>query len=266
MDLRASQLPKLLIILSDSPLDRSKLPHYPANSKVKRIRDDLNSVGSGCYLCTAKLFSPCRRFSLETGGTSRSVTVIDAATPTQRHPILRPTVPAHLTKLRTPDVAFESKQGIGSSASTTLKLTGDRNGEERVVIFKQIAVIEDISAGVSLLGVLECSSSIAGRKQLLQCHRKCRPERADARTPISIVEPVAKQETAKELVFYELVDTLCELLAKEMARFTRETGIPARNVCVDGDAATQQLIAAKQAGTAAPADVNFGPGSTSCEL
>ncbi|HSE75752.1 MAG TPA: extracellular solute-binding protein, partial [Dongiaceae bacterium] len=43
------------------------------------------------------------------------------------------------------------------------------------------------------------------------------------------------------------------------ARFTQETGIPAKHVCVTGDAATQQLIAAKQAGQPAPADLFFGP-------
>ena len=76
---------------------------------------------------------------------------------------------------------------------------------------------------------------------------------------LSVVEPVAKTETSKELVFYDFADTLCELLAKETARFTQETRIPAKHVCVEGDAGTQQLIAAKQAGTAAPADLFFGP-------
>lgn len=75
----------------------------------------------------------------------------------------------------------------------------------------------------------------------------------------SVVEPVAKQQTQKEIVFYDFADTLCELLAADTARFTKETGIPAKHDCVEGDAATQQLIAAAQAGGAAPADLFFGP-------
>ena len=75
----------------------------------------------------------------------------------------------------------------------------------------------------------------------------------------AMVTPVAKTETSHELVFYDFADTLCDLLAGEVARFTKETGIPAKHVCVDGDAATQQLIAAKQADAQAPADVFFGP-------
>src|SRR5262249_47726435 len=63
----------------------------------------------------------------------------------------------------------------------------------------------------------------------------------------AVVEPIAKGQTQREIVFYDFADTLCELLAGEIARFTTETGIPAKHVCVDGDAATQQLIAAKQA-------------------
>ena len=75
----------------------------------------------------------------------------------------------------------------------------------------------------------------------------------------SVVAPAAKTETAHELVFYDFADTLCELLATEVATFTSQTGIPVKHVCVDGDAATQQFIAAQQAGGAAPADVFFGP-------
>jgi putative spermidine/putrescine transport system substrate-binding protein len=127
------------------------------------------------------------------------------------------------------------------------------------VIYKQIAVIAGISAGVSLLA----SSSVPAASPVgSSSYNVTAKVDLSALTPenfISIVEPVAKQETAKELVFYDFADTLCELLAKETARFTQETGIPAKHVCVDGDAATQQLIAAKQAGTAAPADVFFGP-------
>ncbi|HVZ00252.1 MAG TPA: extracellular solute-binding protein [Dongiaceae bacterium] len=78
----------------------------------------------------------------------------------------------------------------------------------------------------------------------------------------AMVTPVAKTETAHELVFYDFADTLCDLLAGEVARFTKETGIPAKHVCVDGDAATQQLIAAKQANAEAPADVFFGPNNS----
>ena len=75
----------------------------------------------------------------------------------------------------------------------------------------------------------------------------------------SIVTPVAKQQTGHEIVFYDFADTLCEPLASEAADFTKETGVPVKHVCVEGDAATQQFIAAKQANTASPADVFFGP-------
>ncbi len=61
------------------------------------------------------------------------------------------------------------------------------------------------------------------------------------------------------LVFYDFADTLCELLAKESADFTMQTGIAVKHVCVDGDNATQQLIAEGQAGKPASADVFFGP-------
>jgi len=79
---------------------------------------------------------------------------------------------------------------------------------------------------------------------------------------MATIEPVAKTETGHELVFYDFADTLCDLLAAEVGRFTKETGIPAKHVCVDGDAATQQLIAAKQANAEAPADVFFGPNNS----
>ena len=75
----------------------------------------------------------------------------------------------------------------------------------------------------------------------------------------SLVTPLAKAETGHEVVFYDFADTLCELLATEVADFTRQTGIAVKHVCVDGDAATQQFIAAQQAGGAPPADVFFGP-------
>ena len=75
----------------------------------------------------------------------------------------------------------------------------------------------------------------------------------------SVVTPIAKTETAHEVVFYDFADTLCEPLAAEVATFTRQTGIPVKHVCVDGDAATQQFIAAQQAGGTPPADVFFGP-------
>jgi ABC-type uncharacterized transport system YnjBCD substrate-binding protein len=71
------------------------------------------------------------------------------------------------------------------------------------------------------------------------------------------VTPVAKAQT--NVVFYDFADTLCELLAKEVADFSRSTGIGVKHVCVDGDVATQQLIAEKQAGKAASADVFFLP-------
>ncbi len=75
----------------------------------------------------------------------------------------------------------------------------------------------------------------------------------------SVITPVAKQQTSREIVFYDFADTLCELLASEVAKFTADTGIPVKHVCVEGDAATQQFIAAKQANSASPADVFFGP-------
>ena len=78
----------------------------------------------------------------------------------------------------------------------------------------------------------------------------------------AMVTPVAKTETGHELVFYDFADTLCDILAGEIANFTKQTGIPAKHVCVDGDAATQQLIAAKQANAEAPADVFFGPNNS----
>ena len=76
---------------------------------------------------------------------------------------------------------------------------------------------------------------------------------------LAVVEPVAKTETGKDIVFYDFADTLCELMASKTADFTKQTGIPVKHVCVDGDAGTQQLIAAKQAGGASPADLFFGP-------
>jgi ABC-type uncharacterized transport system YnjBCD substrate-binding protein len=80
------------------------------------------------------------------------------------------------------------------------------------------------------------------------------PETFDA-----VVTPAAKAELAHEVVFYDFADTLCDLMAKEVATFTTQTGIAVKHVCVDGDAAVQQFIAAQQAGSAAPADVFFGP-------
>ena len=71
------------------------------------------------------------------------------------------------------------------------------------------------------------------------------------------VTPVARTQTG--LVFYDFADTLCELLAKEAAAFTQQTGIAVRHVCVEGNAATQQLIAELQAGKPASADLFFGP-------
>src|SRR5689334_12918442 len=76
---------------------------------------------------------------------------------------------------------------------------------------------------------------------------------------VAVLTPVAKTEGASELVFYDFADTLCDLLAKESQGFTAETGIKVKHVCVDGDTATQQLIAAQQAGSKPPADVFFGP-------
>ncbi len=73
----------------------------------------------------------------------------------------------------------------------------------------------------------------------------------------AMVTPAAKSQSG--LVFYDFADTLCELLAKESADFTQQTGIAVKHVCVDGDTATQQLIAEAQAGKTASADVFFGP-------
>jgi ABC-type uncharacterized transport system YnjBCD substrate-binding protein len=71
---------------------------------------------------------------------------------------------------------------------------------------------------------------------------------------------LAKSEgAASEVVFYDFADTLCDLLAKESEGFSAATGIKVKHVCVDGDAATQQLLAAAQSGGAPPADVFFGP-------
>ena len=61
-----------------------------------------------------------------------------------------------------------------------------------------------------------------------------------------VVTPVAK--TQLDVVFYDFADTLCELLAKEVAEWRKSTAIGVKHVCVDGDVATQQLIAEKQAG------------------
>ncbi len=73
----------------------------------------------------------------------------------------------------------------------------------------------------------------------------------------SFLTPVAKTQTG--LVFYDFADTLCELLTKEGASFTQQTGIAVKHVCVDGDNATQQLIAEHQAGKPPSADLFFGP-------
>jgi len=74
-----------------------------------------------------------------------------------------------------------------------------------------------------------------------------------------VVTPVAKTENGSELIFYDFADNFCDLMAEKAAAFTKDTGIPVKHVCVEGDAATQQVIAAKQAGQPAPVDVFFGP-------
>jgi ABC-type uncharacterized transport system YnjBCD substrate-binding protein len=74
-----------------------------------------------------------------------------------------------------------------------------------------------------------------------------------------MVTPVAEKENGSELIFYDFADNFCDLLAEKAAAFTKDTGIPVKHVCVEGDAATQQVIAAKQAGQPAPVDVFFGP-------
>jgi putative spermidine/putrescine transport system substrate-binding protein len=63
----------------------------------------------------------------------------------------------------------------------------------------------------------------------------------------------------QNVVFYDFADTLCELLAKEVADWGRTSGVGVKHVCVDGDAATQQLIAEHQAGKPPSADVFFLP-------
>jgi len=76
---------------------------------------------------------------------------------------------------------------------------------------------------------------------------------------IAVLTPVAQSEGGSELVFYDFADTLCDLLAKESQSFTAKTGIKVKHVCVDGDTASQQLIAAQASGSKPPADVFFGP-------
>ena len=76
----------------------------------------------------------------------------------------------------------------------------------------------------------------------------------------AMVTPAAKSQSG--LVFYDFADTLCELLAKESADFTQQTGIAVKHVCVDGDTATQQLIAEAQANKPASADLFFGPNNS----
>ena len=76
---------------------------------------------------------------------------------------------------------------------------------------------------------------------------------------IALLTPAAQSEGGSELVFYDFADTLCDLLAKESQSFTAKTGIKVKHVCVDGDTASQQLIAAQAAGSKPPADVFFGP-------
>jgi ABC-type uncharacterized transport system YnjBCD substrate-binding protein len=61
------------------------------------------------------------------------------------------------------------------------------------------------------------------------------------------------------IVFYDFADTLCEPLAAKAAEFAKATGVAAQHVCVEGDAATQQLIAAQQADAKAATDLFFGP-------
>src|SRR5256886_11043548 len=76
----------------------------------------------------------------------------------------------------------------------------------------------------------------------------------------AMVTPAAKSQSG--LVFYDFADTLCELLAKESADFTQQTGISVKHVCVDGDTATQQLIAEAQAAKPASPDLFFRPNNS----
>ena len=71
-----------------------------------------------------------------------------------------------------------------------------------------------------------------------------------------VLAPAAR---GQNIVFYDFADTLCELLAKEVAEWGRSSGVGVKHVCVDGDAATQQLIAEHQAGKPPSADVFFLP-------
>jgi putative spermidine/putrescine transport system substrate-binding protein len=124
---------------------------------------------------------------------------------------------------------------------------------------KQLAIVVGVTAGLSLVASasVPAASPVGGNTYNIATKVDLNTLTSD--NFVSIIEPIAKKETAKELVFYDFADTLCELLTKETARFAQETGIPAKHVCVEGDAGTQQLIAAKQAGKAAPADLFFGP-------
>ncbi len=80
-----------------------------------------------------------------------------------------------------------------------------------------------------------------------------------ALTRASFYQTVPPAAKGQSIVFYDFADTLCELLAKEVGDWSRSSGVGVKHVCVDGDAATQQLIAERQAGKPPSADVFFLP-------
>ena len=71
-----------------------------------------------------------------------------------------------------------------------------------------------------------------------------------------VLTPAARGQS---VVFYDFADTLCELLAKEVGDWSKTSGVGVKHVCVDGDVATQQLIAERQAGKPPSADLFFLP-------
>jgi multiple sugar transport system substrate-binding protein/putative spermidine/putrescine transport system substrate-binding protein len=71
-----------------------------------------------------------------------------------------------------------------------------------------------------------------------------------------VLAPVARTQS---VVFYDFADTLCELLAKEVGDWSKASGVGVKHVCVDGDVATQQLIAERQARKPPSADLFFLP-------
>ena len=120
--------------------------------------------------------------------------------------------------------------------------------------------ISALSASIFLVGSI--ATAIAGAPvggDAFNVKAKVDLKALDSGNFDATLAPVAKAEGGSEVVFYDFADTLCDLLAKETEGFTAATGIKVKHVCVDGDTATQQLLAAQQAGGAPPADLFFGP-------